>query len=175
MAPVLHLCKHWQRPPAAFEVPGIDVRPILLPHDVDAWLQLHAKATARLTPRVRPWTPADFQAAMVRQPWWRTDRTWIAFATNDPAPSDSSLEAIGAVTLAVRAGRTARVAVIHWLLVDPVWRRRGVGRLLISQLEQAAWSDGWREVHLETHARWTDAVTFYQSIGYSPARDCSVR
>lgn len=166
MSPILHLYRHLQRPPAAMVVPGINVRPIDLPHDVDAWLRLHSNATADLVPRVRPWTRADFFTQMVRQPWWRADRMWIASATGGPAS-----EATGAVTLALRAGRASSVPVIHWLFVDPAWRRRGIGRLLLAQLEQAAWDDGWREVHLETHARWIDALKFYQSAGYAPLRD----
>ena len=57
---------------------------------------------------------------------------------------------------------------VHWLLVDPRWRRRGIGRLLMSHLELAAWDDGWREMQLETHAGWAAAVAFYQSMGYEP-------
>lgn len=153
------------------DVPGINVRNIVLPHDVDAWLQLHDRATADLARRVRPWTRADFFTEMVQQTWWRADRMWIASATDDTVADDPPSEAIGAVTLAIRVGRRASVPVIHWLLVDPSWRRRGVARLLLTRLEQAAWDDGWRTVHLETHARWTAAVAFYQSVGYAPLRD----
>ena len=48
-------------------------------------------------------------------------------------------------------------------------------RLLMSHLERAAWDAGWREVQLETHAGWSAAVAFYQSIGYAPVRDRSPR
>jgi hypothetical protein len=40
-------------------------------------------------------------------------------------------------------------------------------------LERAAWDAGWREVQLETHAGWSEAVAFYHSIGYAPVRDRS--
>lgn len=65
--------------------------------------------------------------------------------------------------------------VVHWLLVDPNYRRRGIGRLLMNCLERAAWDAGHRELQLETHAGWSAAVAFYQSIGYAPARDPSPR
>ena len=60
--------------------------------------------------------------------------------------------ALGGVTLAIREGRAGTVPVVHWLVVHPAWRRRGIGRLLMSHLERAAWDDGWREVEVEAPA-----------------------
>src|SRR5262249_39191762 len=110
---------------------------------------------------------------MQSKPWWRDDRTWVAIAGDPPSPDAERI--VGAVTLALRQGASATVPVVHWLLVDPAWRRRGVGRLLMSQLERAARDDGWREIELETHAGWEAAVAFYQSIGYAPVRERSPR
>jgi GNAT superfamily N-acetyltransferase len=120
------------------------------------------------TPRIRTWSKSDFSTEMQSKSWWRNERMWLAFEDETAAP-------IGAVTLALREGAVARVPVIHWLLVDPALRRRGIGRLLMSHLELAAWNDGWREIELETHAGWRDAVAFYYSIGYAPVRDRSSR
>ena len=61
---------------------------------------------------------------------------------------------------------SARPAV-HWLVVLPAARRQGVGRLLMSHLERAAWDAGHREVLLETHAQWQAAVQFYEALGYT--------
>jgi GNAT superfamily N-acetyltransferase len=105
---------------------------------------------------------------MQSKPWWRPEWTWLAIPLEKAIP-------IGAVTLALREGAHSTIPVVHWLLVDPAWRRRRIGRLLISHLELAAWNNGWREVELETHANWTAAVAFYQSIGYAPVRDRSPR
>jgi hypothetical protein len=33
-------------------------------------------------------------------------------------------------------------------------------------LEQAAWDDGYREVHIETHAGWSAAIALYSKRGY---------
>jgi GNAT superfamily N-acetyltransferase len=55
---------------------------------------------------------------------------------------------------------------VHWLAVLPGWRRRGVGRYLMSVLEARAWELGYREVWLETHAAWAEAVRLYQALGY---------
>jgi GNAT superfamily N-acetyltransferase len=158
MTSVLHLRKQLIDPPVAVAA-GVRVRTIAIPDDIDAWLALRERAMADLVPTVRQWGHHDFLAEMVWQPWWRAEWTWLAF---------DELHIVGAGTLAVREGRDSRVPVIHWLLVDPTWRRRGIGRVLVSHLERAAWHAGWREVQLETHAGWAEAVAFYHSIGYAP-------
>jgi GNAT superfamily N-acetyltransferase len=168
MPSVLHFRRQLFRPPDAVDVPGICVRNIIAPDDIAAWLALRDRAMADQTPRVRRWTEADFFSEMQPKTWWRADRTWLAIAVD-------TAELVGALTLALREGKVSTIPVVHWLLVEPAWRRRGIGRLLISHLELAAWNDGWRELELETHAGWTSAVAFYQSIGYAPVCDRSPR
>jgi GNAT superfamily N-acetyltransferase len=158
---VVHLRKELIGPPAAIHVAGVSVRPFDVPNDVEAWLALRQRAIADLRPAPRRWLHADYQAEMYDKPWWSAERNWLAVA--DGAPDMP----VGAVTLAVREGKARSVAVVHWLLVDRAWRRRGIGRLLTSQLEQAAWDAGWREVQLETHAAWSAAVAFYDALGYA--------
>jgi GNAT superfamily N-acetyltransferase len=138
------------------------MRTIELPGDVAAWLMLRGRAVAWLAPAVRAWTAEDFAVEMSGKPWWRADWTWLV------VPVEAPQQVVGSVTLAVREGEVGKVAVVHWLLVDPRWRRRGIGQLLMSHLERAAWDAGWREIQLETHAGWTEAVAFYQSMGFEP-------
>lgn len=164
MISVLHLRKELHEPPAVIGIDDVCVRSIAIPQDLTAWLAMRERATAELRPTVRHWTQADFFAEMVHKPWWRADRSWVA------APTDAGDTIAGAVTLAMREGSAGSVPVVHWLIVDPAWRRRGVGRLLMSHLECAAWDAGWREVQLETHVGWMAAVAFYQSMGYAPLR-----
>jgi GNAT superfamily N-acetyltransferase len=186
METVLHFRKELITPPVALAVAGVQLRTFMLPGDVSHWLKLRDRAMADQVPSVRSWTDADFHAEMISKPWWTSERTWLATAgelrlagpatRRSPAiQRDVPNTIIGAVTLAVREGKTARAAVVHWLLVDPVWRRRGVGRILLSHAERAAWDAGWREVQLETHAGWSAAVAFYHSMGYAPVRERSPR
>ena len=60
--------------------------------------------------------------------------------------------------------------VVHWLAVLPGWRRRGIGRLLLSRLHQDCWDAGYRQVWLETHAAWQAAVRLYRELGYREGR-----
>ena len=173
MSVVLHFRRHLSGPPDAVEVAGIRVRSFGEAGDVAAWISLRERAMADESPRVRTWSEDVFFSEMQSKPWWRNDRTWVAIAGDLRSPDAQQI--VGAVTLASRQGASATVPVVHWLLVDPASRRRGVGRLLMSQLERAAWDDGWREIELETHAGWQAAVAFYQSIGYAPVRERSPR
>ena len=160
MHPIVHFRKLLVRPPVVTDIVGIDVRHMRVPDDVEAWLALRQRAIASLMPQPRPWLHADYQAEMFDKPWWQAEHSWLATSTERAGAS--SPPAIGAVTLATRK----ETAFVHWLLVDPAWRRRGIARLLISHLERAAWDAGWREVALETHSGWAAAVAFYQSMGY---------
>jgi GNAT superfamily N-acetyltransferase len=159
---VLHFRKELKERPISVDLPGIAVRNFDLARDMAAWLTLRDRAVAWLKPTARTWMAEDFRAEMSGKAWWRADWTWLA------APEDAPSTIVGSVTLAVREGASGSMPVVHWLLVDPRWRRRGIGRLLMARLEAAAWEAGWRELQLETHANWSEAVAFYQSIGFEP-------
>jgi len=50
--------------------------------------------------------------------------------------------------------------------VHPAFRRRGVGRALMSALEQRAARLGMRRMHLDTATNQPEAMAFYQGLGY---------
>lgn len=162
---LFHFRKQLDRPPAAADVAGILVRQLEVPSDIQKWLALRERAMAGQEPAVRAWAYDDFRREFVEKPWWRVEHTWCA-VTNNAANEKDVLA--GAVILGVREGMGGAVPVVHWLLVDARFRRRGIGGALMSHLERAAWDAGWHEVQLETHSGWAAAVAFYQSIGYAP-------
>ena len=155
------------RPP-----PGWRLRHYAGPSDVDVWLGLREAAFADSPIAVRRWTPADFTRELTAKPWWRPEALWFVESTEaaDSLATASAGRAIGTATLAWRGSAGGGKPVIHWLGVLPEYRRRGVGRLLVAQLEQLVWQSGGREVGLETHAAWTDAVAFYRTLGYREGR-----
>ena len=166
MPSVIHFRKQLSGPPVEARLANMGVRSMIVPDDIPKWLAVRERAMADEMPRVRAWSEGDFRVEMTDKSWWTPGCTWVA-------TTDDSV--VGAVTLAMRAGEAHTVPVVHWLLVDPAFRRRGVARLLMSYLERAAWDAGWREVQLETHSGWAAAVAFYHSIGYAPLRDRSLR
>ena len=167
MSSVLHFRRQLDGPPVAVELQDICVRNMKVPDDVAGWLALRDRAMENETPPARIWSADIFSMEMLSKSWWRADHTWLAIAPN--------CTLVGSVTLALREGAATTVPVVHWLLVDPNWRRQGIARLLMSRLELAAWNAGWPAVELETHAGWISAVAFYQSIGYAPVRERSPR
>ena len=152
---VLQMSHRLTTPPTCRIVEGITVR-TFTPADAPGWLALRMRAFATETPAVRPWTDADFAREMTAKPWWRAEHTWLA------TPDDAPANLIGAVTLA----RRKVTPILHWLMVDPEWRRRGIGAMLIHRLEQAVWKNGDREIRLETHKNWQFAVELYAKLGY---------
>jgi GNAT superfamily N-acetyltransferase len=106
----------------------------------------------------------DFEQEFLAKPWWDPTRMWFA----EPISSDGAVASkpVGTATLALRgSGQVAR-PVVHWLAVLPDWRRQGIGRLLMATLEACAWEAGYRQVFLETHAEWQEAVRLYEQLGY---------
>lgn len=155
-SPIIHLSRRLLQPPSVDHVPGVAVRTFAGKNDIDTWLRLRERAFAGEKPAVRSWTRADFVAEFLNKPWWLPERIW--FAETD--------EAVGSIAMAFRGRESAAVPVIHWLMVIPEWRRRGIGRLLLSTVEAATWQAGHRHISLETHAGWSAAVAFYGVMGY---------
>ncbi len=75
---------------------------------------------------------------------------------------------LGTVTLGERGVPERSQPSIHWLLVDPDHRRRGIGRLLVSAVEETCWQAGRPTLTLETLKSWTEAMAFYEALGYEP-------
>lgn len=58
-------------------------------------------------------------------------------------------------------------AEVHALAIDPAWRRRGLGRLLLRSAVSLARIAGARAVLLEVRARNDAALRLYQSSGFT--------
>jgi GNAT superfamily N-acetyltransferase len=62
----------------------------------------------------------------------------------------------------------ARTAEIKRMWVRPAARSRGVARLILRELESSAVALGYRSMVLETGLRQPEAISLYESHGYSP-------
>jgi GNAT superfamily N-acetyltransferase len=161
MPSVLQMSKAIVLEPVVAAKSDVVVRSYAGPEDIEPWLTLRDRAFAREQVGVRKWNKDDFQREFLEHWWWRPDRMWLA-----DVASDARRELVGAVTLGMRGQEDQARPVVHWLLADPGWRRRGIGRLLLGHLEAAAWKAGYREIFLETHAGWKAAAKFYEALGF---------
>lgn len=165
MALILQLTKKLLAPPCPVAVDGVRLRHYQSASDAEIWLELRRRAFARQKLGVGDWNADDFAREFLQKTWWRPEAMW--FAETDSTSLTAS--AVGTVTLARRGDTPEAPPAVHWLAVLPSWRRRGVGRLLITSLEAAVWETGQRQVWLETHAQWGEAAQLYESLGYGPA------
>jgi GNAT superfamily N-acetyltransferase len=76
---------------------------------------------------------------------------------------ESRAEPVGGVGLRCVAETTGEV---RRLWVDPAWRGRGVGRDLMTSLEEAARDLGLIELRLATGDRQPEAVSLYEDTGW---------
>ena len=161
MASVVQRRRLLSHRPEIEPVTGVRIRSYQGEQDIPGWLVLRERAFARETLGVRRWEVADFYGEFLDRKWWRPDWMWFA-----EAPEENNDCPVGTVALAMRQSAEGAVAVVHWLCVLPKWRRRGIGRLLMTTLEQAAWDAGHRQVALETHQAWRAAAACYDAMGY---------
>jgi GNAT superfamily N-acetyltransferase len=82
-------------------------------------------------------------------------------------PSRSARPVFGTITLGMRGPANSPQPVVHWLLVAGAWRRQGVGRLLLGAVERECWGRGFRQLNVQTLSSWTEAVAFYQAMGFA--------
>jgi len=128
------------------------------------WLALRNRAFRDENPPVRPWTPADLHREFGPASRARDRVTWLArdVAAGPPA-------VCGAVSISLPRP-ASEAASLHWLMVDPDYRGRGIGSLLLGTAERHCWERGHRVLRLETHRGWEKAVRFYIRHEYQAGR-----
>ncbi len=162
---VQQLTKKLSSRPDPPPVAGVRLRNFTGVQDIEIWLELRRRAFARQRVGIGVWDAADFEREFLHKPWWRPECMWFA-ETQELLPCG---EVVGTVTLARRGIPPRDKPVVHWLAVAPRYRKRGVGKLLMSTLEAAVWDEGGRQVWLETHQAWAEAARLYASLGYEPS------
>lgn len=117
--------------------------------------------TARRIELVERTLPAPIVKAYsigeVFAPWARWNRGWVA--------EDDTGTIRGFATAEYEAWH-ARL-VLWFLYISPEWRRRGVGRALLAEVEDHGRSAGASHVWLETSNVNVPGVTAYERLGYS--------
>ena len=93
-------------------------------------------------------------------PWARWDRGWVA------EDADGAGKAIVGFATAEYEAWHARL-VLWFLYIAPAWRRRGVGRALLGEVEGHGRSVGATHVWLETSNVNVPGIAAYERLGYS--------
>ena len=89
---------------------------------------------------------------------------WVATATKDIQNDSSEDSLIGFVKLVTFRDQRATIA---WLLVDPSWRRQGIGRQLATRAIEQARILAIRKIEVQTLSSWRIGVAFWMSLGFS--------
>jgi GNAT superfamily N-acetyltransferase len=61
----------------------------------------------------------------------------------------------------------AQVGEIKRMFVRPAWRRKGIARMILSELERHARKRGYQRLRLETAAGQPEAIALYGSSAYA--------
>ena len=122
--------------------------------------------------QIRPYTPADETAVIAL--WQRCEltRPW-----NDPRKDiERKLtvqpelfvvgERQGQIVATAMAGFDGHRGWINYLAVSPEVQKQGLGRQLMSHVEQALMAMGCPKLNLQVRAGNAQALAFYQAIGY---------
>lgn len=122
--------------------------------------------------QIRPYTPADETAVI--DLWQRCEltRPW-----NDPRKDiERKLtvqpelfvvgERQGQIVATAMAGFDGHRGWINYLAVSPEVQKKGLGRQLMTHVEQALTAMGCPKLNLQVRAGNAQALAFYQAIGY---------
>jgi ribosomal protein S18 acetylase RimI-like enzyme len=128
--------------------------------------------TPPLQPVLRRYRPSDRDALVslwsgcgLLRPWNDPRRDIERKLACDPGGL-LVLEAGGALAGSVMAGYDGHRGWVNYLAVDPAWRGRGLGRMLMDAAEQWLLARGCPKVNLQVRTSNEHAVAFYRHLGY---------
>ena len=115
----------------------------------------HARSIELVERRLEAPLVKRYSIAEVFAGWARWDTAWVA--------DDGGVRGFAAVEYEPWHARL----ILWFLYIAPEWRRRGVGRALLAQVEAHARSVGASHVWLETSNVNVPGVLAYERLGYS--------
>lgn len=86
------------------------------------------------------------------------------------ADADGAVVGMGTAQLLISTAEGGVVALVEDLVIDPQWRRRGVGRKLMASLERWALDREVTRMQLLADRTNFSALDFYDRIGWRPTR-----
>ncbi len=121
---------------------------------------------------IRPFEPADEEAVVSLWERCELTRAW-----NDPRKDIARKlttqpelffvgETGGRLVATVMAGYDGHRGWVNYLAVDPLYRKSGFGRALMSRAEAALEERGCPKLNLQVRSGNTAVLAFYERIGY---------
>jgi ribosomal protein S18 acetylase RimI-like enzyme len=121
---------------------------------------------------IRPFAPADEEAVVALWRECRLTRPW-----NDPRRDIARKMQVnpelflvgtidGRVVATAMAGYEGHRGWVNYLAVRPDCRRQGLGRQMMAGVEERLGARGCPKVNLQIREGNTDALAFYQRLGY---------
>ena len=122
--------------------------------------------------QIRPYTPADetavialWQRCELTRPWNDTRKDIERKLTVQPELFVVG-ERQGQIVATAMAGFDGHRGWINYLAVSPEVQKQGLGRQLMTHVEQALTAMGCPKLNLQVRAGNAQALAFYQAIGY---------
>jgi len=123
--------------------------------------------------RIRPYRPEDEEALVAL--WKRCD---LLRPSNNPHADIRRKQLVrpdlflvgelnGRIVASVMAGYEGHRGWLNYVAVDPDLRRRGLARALLADAERRLRAEGCPKINLQVRPGHTDAIEFYQRVGYS--------
>jgi GNAT superfamily N-acetyltransferase len=91
------------------------------------------------------------------------------------AEAEGTVVGMGTAQLLISTAEGGLVALVEDIVVDTQWRGRGIGRMLVSALEQWASLHGATRLQLLADRTNFSALDFYDRIGWRPTRMICLR
>ena len=132
----------------------------------------YAQEAARYDPELRPQPAPSFGGAyarsLLRQARKRGGLFLIALAgRGQPTGFIVGVPAPLSVTEQLALRRRARPCMVYELYVSPRFRRRGIGRRLLEELERQFGRRGYDQIRLGVHPKNRSALRLYRSMGFA--------
>jgi ribosomal protein S18 acetylase RimI-like enzyme len=132
---------------------------------LNAYVQnLHVAAEPEI---YRATAPRELEQRLRETLEWQGTHVLLAEVDDEPAGSVVMREVVSEGHTYIHP---ARQMMVDQLVVAPEFRRRGVGRALMTAVDRHAKEAGLTGIVLDVRAHNEDAIAFYQQLGYAPAQ-----
>ena len=127
------------------------------PGDEHHWIRLFDLVFRDLLGSFRPWTHEQFRVQFLDRPVFQAERLFFLCQEDRP---------VGSITAWTGDEEGRAVGIVHWVMLDPELRGKGLGRPMMVQCMNRLREEGWPEAFLTTRANLNMAILLYERMGF---------